>query len=102
MLAEPARRLLPVDGEERRMLLGALRKRVVAARLEAAALRPVERARHRAADDAELLGLRHAEQRNGLELRLGVRMLRRAEDAAGLPPPAGSPGVHDDRALAHL
>ena len=67
------------------MLLGALRERVVAARLEAAALRPVERARHRAADHAQLLGLRHPEQRDRLEQRLGVRMLRRAEDLVDRP-----------------
>ena len=61
VLAEPARRLLLVDGEERRLLVAVL-ERVVAAGREAAARRPVDRARHRAADHPQRLGLRHPER----------------------------------------
>ena len=76
---------LVADLEQRRLLLDAALERVVAARGEAAALGPVERARHGAADHAQRLGLRHPEHRDRLEQRLGVRVLRRGEDLRDRP-----------------
>ena len=80
---------------ERRQLLEAAVEGVVAARREAAALRPVERARHVAADHAQRLGLRHPEHRDRLEQRLGVRVLRRAEDVLDRPALDDPAAVHD-------
>ena len=63
-------------GEQGRQLLGQRSNDVVAARREPAPGRPVERARHHAADRLQRRRVAHPEQRDRAQQRLGVGVLR--------------------------
>src|SRR5574341_2460861 len=83
---------------ERRRLLLAARHRVRAARMEVAARWRRERRGDFSHDRLEL-GLARVEARHLLEERLGVRMVRRAEDFLGARRFNHAPKVHDHDAV---
>src|SRR5215813_6836225 len=73
------------DGNESRLLrVAAAGDRRRAAWMEGAAARPVERMRDRAADGRQLHSGRRLDARDGLEQRLGIRMLRVVKDVVDL------------------
>src|SRR6267378_2361853 len=80
-LTQPAGSGLAADVEQRRVLDALLEPEVAAWRKPAAG-RPVDGARHSAADDRQLRGRRHAEVGDRAEKALGVGVLRVVEDAA--------------------
>ncbi len=102
VLAEPAGGLLRADLHEHRVLRRAAVEDVVAARREPAACGPVERARHHAADRLQRGRVAHAEERDRLQQRLRVRMLRAAEDVGDGPSLDDPARVHDRDLVDHL
>src|SRR5690606_9068630 len=97
-----ARRLVPAaQVDELRLLLAADVAGELAARVEAAALRHVEGARHHTLDGLQpLLLLVQLGQR--VEQALGIRVLRAAEQGPHVGLLDNLPGVHDDDFLDHL
>ena len=89
-------------GQQRRQLLAAAVEDVVAARREPAAVRPVERARHHAADRLQRRRVPHAEQRDRRQQRLGVRVLRRREGLLHGAALDDLAGVHHRDLVDHL